>query len=268
MITTNFHTHTVYCDGKDTPEEMVKAAIDKGFTSLGFSGHSYLEIENDFSLTKESEKEYFKEINRLKDKYKNDIKIFCGIELEYFSPTPQYKYDYTIGSVHYILKDGQYYAVDLSSDEVVKVVNGLYEGSFSTYAEDYFNLAADVVNKTKPDIIGHIDLVSKYCEIVDLKITNRYLNAAQECIKKLAPYGIPFEINTGAMSRGYRTAPYPSPEILKLIKLYGGKIVISSDCHNKDHLDFAFDKAVELAIRCGFNEHGIITENGIEYIPF
>ncbi len=268
MITTNFHTHTHFCDGKNSPEEMVKAAIDKGFTSLGFSGHSVLEIENDFSMTRESEKEYIKEINRLKEKYKDEIKIFCGVELEYFSSFPEYKYDYIIGSVHYVLKNGQYIPVDSSAEEVVKAVNELYDGNFNAYAEDFFRLECDVVNKTKPDIIGHIDLVSKYSEMVNFKITNRYLNAAQDCIKTLAPYGIPFEINTGAISRGYRTTPYPAPEILKLIKLYGGKIVISSDCHNKDYLDCKFDKAAELATRCGFNEYGIITENGIKYIPF
>lgn len=268
MITTNFHTHTLFCDGNNSPEELVQAAINKGFTSLGFSGHSYLEIENDFSMTKSNETEYIKEINRLKEKYKDDIKLFCGVELDYFSPAPQHEYDYIIGSVHYILKDGQYIPVDESAETTNKAVNELYGGNWSAYAEDYFKLATDVVEKTRPDIIGHIDLVSKFCEVSNQALSNRYFDAAQECIKTLIPYGIPFEINTGAMSRGYRTTPYPAIEILKLIKLYGGKIVISSDCHEKKHLDFAFDKAVELAIRCGFNEHGIITENGIEYIPF
>ncbi len=40
----NFHTHTTYCDGKETAEQMVQAAIAKGFTRLGFSGHGF----NDF----------------------------------------------------------------------------------------------------------------------------------------------------------------------------------------------------------------------------
>ncbi len=35
----NYHTHTTYCDGKNTPEEIVLCAIEKGFTSIGFSGH-------------------------------------------------------------------------------------------------------------------------------------------------------------------------------------------------------------------------------------
>ena len=37
----NYHTHTIYCDGNNTPEEVVVAAIQKGFYSIGFSGHAY-----------------------------------------------------------------------------------------------------------------------------------------------------------------------------------------------------------------------------------
>ena len=39
MIKQNLHTHSVYCDGKDTIDQMVQTAIQKGFTILGFSGH-------------------------------------------------------------------------------------------------------------------------------------------------------------------------------------------------------------------------------------
>lgn len=38
----NLHTHTCFCDGKDTPEEMIQEALKRGFDSLGFSMHSYL----------------------------------------------------------------------------------------------------------------------------------------------------------------------------------------------------------------------------------
>ena len=69
------------------------------------------------------------------------------------------------------------------------------------------------------------------------------------------------------MSRGARSIPYPTKEILQLIKKHGGKIAFSSDCHNKEFLDYGFDKAVELALSVGFCEHAIITENGIQYIP-
>ena len=37
----NLHTHTKFCDGSNTAEELVEEAIDKGFVSLGFSAHAY-----------------------------------------------------------------------------------------------------------------------------------------------------------------------------------------------------------------------------------
>ena len=42
MMKTNYHTHTTWCDGKDTPEAVVVAAIDKGFDAIGFSSHAML----------------------------------------------------------------------------------------------------------------------------------------------------------------------------------------------------------------------------------
>ena len=53
-------------------------------------------------------------------------------------------------------------------------------------------------------------------------------------------FGSMFEINTGAMTRKYRTTPYPSERLLHLIKGCGNGIVLSSDSHQADTLTFAF----------------------------
>ena len=42
MMFSNYHTHTTYCDGANTPEELVLEAIRLGCPELGFSGHSHL----------------------------------------------------------------------------------------------------------------------------------------------------------------------------------------------------------------------------------
>ena len=55
------------------------------------------------------------------------------------------------------------------------------------------------------------------------------------------------------MAKGWKTAPYPAPWILKHIAAKGGSVIINSDCHNADFLDFAFDKALALAEDCGVN---------------
>lgn len=267
MIKTNFHTHSTYCDGKDTVEEMINEAIKRGFIAIGFSGHSYFENDKSFAMSVEGSARYRQEINALKDKYKNSIKIYCGIEQDYYSTQPITGYDYVIGSVHSIYKNGDYMIVDDNHQDFKLKLDRLYGGDFDLFAEDYFGMVADVVNKTNADIIGHIDLLLKCSEYVGYKPTKRFLGLAEDAVKKLCKFSRPFEINTGAMARGYRTIPYPIPEILDMIKKYGGKIVFSSDCHDKNYLDYGFDVAEELAKNAGFNEHGVITEEGIEYIP-
>ncbi len=62
----NLHTHTSYCDRKDSPETIVKYGIEKGFDSLGFSGHSYMSYSPYSKVILESTREFKKEINLLK----------------------------------------------------------------------------------------------------------------------------------------------------------------------------------------------------------
>lgn len=261
----NFHTHTNYCDGKDSPEELVKAALNKGFFALGFSSHSFTEMDKSFAMSACDAQKYRTEIALLKEKYKSKIELYCGIEQDYFSDEPTDCYDYVIGSVHYVLKDGEYIAVDDTAEIVKNAVDRLYGGDFDALAEDYFALVAKVAEKTNADIIGHFDLVSKYSEKNGYGESQRFLAAAEKAIKALIPYGLPFEINTGAMARGVRSVPYPSPEILKMIKKHGGEIMLSSDCHDKNFLDFAFCEAADLARKTGFTRAAVIKKGEIKY---
>jgi len=82
-------------------------------------------------------------------------------------------------------------------------------------------------------------------------------------VEALIPYGKPFEINSGAISRGWRTTPYPAPEILRFIKERGGHILLSSDSHAKETLRYRFDASRELALACGFTTQLIPTGNGL-----
>ena len=254
----NFHTHTNYCDGKDAPEELVHTAVEKGFSALGFSSHSYTDMDKDFAMSSEAAADYRAEITELKQKYKGIIEIFCGIEQDYFSKEPTEPYDYVIGSVHYVKKNGEFIAVDDTAEIVKNAVERLYGGDFDALAEDYFALESDVLRKTNADIIGHFDLVSKYSEKNGYKESPRFLKAAERAVKALIPYGKPFEINTGGIARGVRSVAYPSPDILKIIYQNGGKIILSSDCHDKENLDFAFDTAAKTAYDIGFRECHIL----------
>lgn len=244
MILTDLHVHTNYCDGKNNPEEMVLAAIEKGMECIGFSVHSYTEFDTSFCIKSEKVADYKAEINGLKEKYKDKIRILCGTEMDYFSEMPTDGLDYIIGSVHYVKSCGEYIAVDESEQTLVDCVNKYFDGDFYSFAEAYYKNVAHVLEKTKADIIGHFDLVTKFNEGGKLfdESNPRYVAAFKAAVDSLLPYGKPFEINTGAISRGYRTKPYPSPQIVEYIRSKGGKTILTSDSHSKDTLCYEFEK--------------------------
>ena len=259
--TVNFHTHSKFCDGKNTVEEVVIEAIKKGFTELGFSGHGYTTFDIGCCMSKENTKRYIEEINSLKNKYRNDIKLFCGIEADYYTEFNYDDFDYVIGSVHYVEKDGVYHFCDYSKEHLINTVNTGWNGDMYAFIEDYFLLVSDVVNKTNADIIGHFDLVRKYNEDGSLfsEENPRYIKAATNAAEKLKLTNRVFEINTGAICRGYTTKPYPSDYILGLLS--GSSVVISSDCHEKSKLDFYFKEAAEAA-----EKHNLTVINSMDEI--
>ncbi len=239
----NYHTHTTYCDGKTPAEEMVQKAIELGLSELGFSGHSYTEFDTEPCMTLNGTKEYKKEITALKEKYKDQIKILLGIEYDYHSECSLEGYDYILGSVHYILKNGKYLCIDYSREKQIEAVNKYYNGDFYSCIEDYYATVADLYNKTKCDIIGHFDLIVKYNSDGSLFDTNhpRYIAAWKSAADAIIKTPAVVEINTGGMARGHIKHPYPSKEIIDYFKANGKKLIFSSDCHNKDYLLYGYD---------------------------
>lgn len=252
MIKADFHVHTTFCDGKNTPEEMVKAAIACGMTSLGFSVHSFTAFDQSYCIKYERMAEYIEEINRLKEAYRGSIRILCGIERDLYADEPTGRFDYTIGSLHYVKKNGVYYTVDESAETLKKAIRDGWQGSAVDFAKDYY---AEIsrVGEVSPDIIGHLDLITKFDEIEPIFDVNdpAYIEAAKNAVDALLPLGVPFEINTGAISRGYRKTPYPAPFLLAYIIEKGGKVILSGDVHAASGLLCAFEEAEALARSLG-----------------
>lgn len=262
----NLHTHSTYCDGKDTPEQMIQAAIEKGFKSIGFSGHSYTDFDAVSSMSLEGTEEYKKEIRSLAQKYKDKIKVYLGIEYDYFSDVDTSDYDYVIGSVHCLKFGDEYRGVDASRDETVSIIAEHFGGDGLAFAKAYYEKVAELPSRVKFDIIGHIDLITKFHGRVAFfdEDSREYLAVVEECLQKLKGKVEFFEVNTGAISRGHRMSPYPYPAVVKLLSDYGFKAVINSDCHNSKDLDVGYDLAVKLLANNGFNQFYIFTEKGFK----
>ena len=263
----DFHVHTTFCDGRDTPSEMAEMAYALGFHTLGFSGHSadYSGLEICMDALRAAR--YRSEIHDLRDRYEGQMRILCGLELDYNSDVDASGYDYVIGSVHNLYADGKYRVIDHTAADFAALVNDHFYGNFHALAEAYYACVADVLRKTKADIIGHLDLITKFQDRLRLPMDERYLSYACEAIHTLIPYGKPFEINVGAMTRGYRTTPYPADVLLREIHRCGGNIIFTGDCHDRRWLGKHFDTAAALAKACGFTEYVDWGKHGFETFP-
>ena len=244
MISRDLHIHTTYSDGKNTPEEVVLSAIEKGLKVIGFSDHSPTFFDSGYCMKREKLGSYKEEIFALKEKYKDKIEILCGIEQDIFSDFLPEGLDYIIGSVHYIKVNEKYIPVDNTARHLKDAAEEFFGGDIYALAEEYYRLVGEVADKTKANIIGHFDLITKFCEKENLfdQKHPRYIEAWKKAVDKLLVKNIPFEINTGAISRGYRTTPYPASDILDYIRANGGKFILSSDSHKADTLAFKFEE--------------------------
>ena len=240
----DLHMHTVFSDGKNTAEEMIQEAIRKGLETVGISDHS----SGDPCGMKLSEMPAYKaEINRLKEKYAGKIRVLCGLERDLLTDDFS-EYDYTIGSVHWlVMPDGHRVSIDWTPEKLREGADKYFGGDMLALAEAYYAAEARVAAVTKCDIIGHFDLMTKFIEKDPSFDPHhpRYVKAWQNAADILLKTGKPFEVNMGAMSRGYRTSPYPSEEIRQYIREHGGKLLLSSDAHAKEHIAFGFDRMKE-----------------------
>ena len=253
MKYSDFHVHTTYCDGNDSPETIIKYALHLGMPAIGFSGHSYVPVEGSGCMSPEETMLYRNEIRKLALKYKGLIDIYLGIEQDVDSEPAEDVYDYIIGSVHHLHRNGRDIPVDHSRDAFIQAVKDIYNGDYYAICEDYYETEANVYAKTHCDLIGHFDLVTKFnegCGLFDIRAP-RYRAAWQKAADSLLRLGIPFEINTGAIARGYRTSPYPDQEILSYLNERGASFVLSGDSHSAQALCFEFEQREEAAKRDG-----------------
>ena len=269
----NLHTHSTFCDGKNTLEEMVKEALARGFHSIGFSKHSYMPFSSYFKWTPEEAAEndiaYRCEAARLKEVYRDQIAIFCAEEVEMFSTVDKKNYDYLIGSVHYLKIGEEYVGFDRDVPAVEGIVKNYFDGDGMGFARMYFEHLAELPSHNDFDIVGHFDIHAKLNESIRMfdEGSKEYLSLAFEALDALKGK-IPFaEINTGAIARGYRSVPYPILPILKEMKRQGFGILFTSDCHDKNYFDCYFPEAEQLALAAGFKEYYVLKQEGFVPMP-
>jgi histidinol-phosphatase (PHP family) len=228
----NLHQHTTFCDGHNTPDEIVQHAIELGFGAIGFSGHCYMPFAEYYCMSLEGTKEYRKEIARMKEKYADQIQILLGVECEYyptyFAETVQHLRDaginYMIQGQHWIGdEENEPYCGSATDSETVlrrfvdQTIEGMKTGLFTYLAH--------------PDLLRYVGDDESY---------ERHMARLCEAAKEL---DMPLEINLLGFRAGRN---YPDTRFWKLAGEAGCKVLLGCDAHMPE--DFLDKTAIEKAM--------------------
>jgi histidinol-phosphatase (PHP family) len=278
----NFHTHTNYCDGKTSIEEIVAAASSAGIISLGISSHAPLPFERGWAMNGEMLDSYLREITEIKSR-SNDVEVFAGLEIDYIpgKVSPQDfkdKLDYTIGSVHFVdyFDDGNGWEIDNTNAVFMDGLTRIFKGNVREAIGRYFEITREMISNAPPDVTGHLDKIK--IQNIDNKLFREddkwYRDEVAKTIAVLNKSDSIVEVNTRGIYQKKSSTTYPSPWIIRMLCENNVPVTISSDAHHPRDLTNCFSDAARIIAGAGyktiqilhegnwrpvsFNEHGLI----------
>ena len=265
-ILINFHVHTTGSDGTLTPEEMVKEAIKEGIKFMCFTDHFELPDKKKLFNAKHDfhTPEYVKEIRQIQKEYKNKIDISFGGEFDWLPPYQEWlkkeikkeKYDYVIGSVHFLEKDGQYYSYNFGGAHGhLWGKNAEIFGGTKGFIKEYYNQVRLLAESGIYDSIGHLDAIRIYNKdsILFSEDESWYKEEVIKTLDVIAKAKMVMEINVRGLVKT-SAVQYPSFWIIKEAKKRNIPITIGTDAHNTLEIGENLNKAYELAKKAGYSE--------------
>lgn len=267
MRFSSLHTHSNFCDGKDSIEQLCDAAYSKGLSAIGFSSHAPLSrkagFHSDWHMPQERLGLYLDTIGRLKSQWAGKLQVFAGLEADYIKGAMApadfrgRELDYIIGSVHYVVPPhGKPFAVDGSPEEFEQ---GLYEGfagRCEALVNAYWDSVEEMIHAGGFDIVGHIDLIKKNNRY------HRYFSPEEEwyyarmerAAALLAGSSFVVEVNTGGLNRGTTDELYPSIPLLKLFYKNDVPVLVTSDAHCTEHVNGFYEEAYRTLLSLGWTK--------------
>ncbi len=250
------HVHTTYCDGLSTAEEMVRSALGHGFVSIGLSSHGRQDFDPLSSMDAGREALYIRDAAHLRSAYAGRIRVWLGVERDFYSVSDRSLFDYVIASVHYLFINGRRMDVDGDPLLLERDLRHCLDGDGLRFAREYYALLGRYVCGYKPDIIGHFDVVTKNNpggRWFD-PLGGEYLAIAKEALDRARRGCDLLEVNTGGMARYGESLPRPSLPLLDHWRRLGGRVILSSDCHDAKDIAYGYETALTLVREAGYTE--------------
>jgi len=278
MVSTNYHSHCYLDDGEGRLEDYAEQALSDRLAALGFACHAPLPFPCDWVLSEESFTVYATEVAALKERYAPRLQIYFGLEVDYLrglygpaDPTVKSRHlDYTIGSVHFLddASNGEHVEIDGSAEKYAHCLASAFGGDIRGMVREYFQLVREMVADSRPDIIGHFDVIKKNNPggIYFSETEQWYCEEVRRTLEAVAASGSIIEVNTGGLARGRTDSVYPSPWILAECGKRGIPTNINSDAHNPKQLTYYFEEARSLLRESGYRERMILLDGSWQMV--
>ncbi|KAL1856818.1 FK506 binding protein proline rotamase rapamycin-binding protein [Paecilomyces lecythidis] len=209
------HSHSgQFCPGhaKNSLEEVIQTAISQ---KMEVEAH---QTEEEMVT---NEAAYFKEASKLREKYASQIKILIGFEIDWIRPESfplikkslsSFPFEFFVGSVHHV------HTVPIDYDTAMyEKAREIAGGSDEKLFEDYFDAQFDMLQRLKPPVVGHFDLIRLKSDDPERSFT-QWSGVWKKILRNLdfiAEYGGLLELNSAALRKGM-SEPYPKAEICKV----------------------------------------------------
>ncbi len=258
---TNYHSHCDFCDGHAPMEAFVQEAIQQGFVAYGFTSHAPFPVNNNCNMKRERLSAYLTEFQRLKNLYAKQIELYIGLEIDFldddFHPGIDYfcnqPLDYRIGSVHYIVApDGTPIDTDGSPERFKGYVDFYFDGDVDEVVRRFYQSSRRMLEWGGFDILGHFDKIGLNASYYRSGLDNEpwYKELVYDYLNEIAHKDILVEINTKAWER--RNRLFPHIDYFKLMREAGMRVVVNSDAHYPEKINWGRDAAFQALLKAGY----------------
>jgi len=256
----DLHNHTTRCNhAEGTIDEYIQRAIELGIDIYGFSEHAPMDFDEGYRLPVCDMDAYVKDVLDAKERYKDDIEILLGYEVDYLPGHMDERVlnadvDYLIGSVHFI---------DKWSFDNPEFIGGWKSKDIDEIWKAYFEATEAMVKMEKFDIVGHLDLIKvfKYLPKQDVRIL------AKEVLKAIKKAGMVMELNAAGLRKPVGEI-YPSKPLLEVAYELDIPITFSSDAHAVDQVGYGYEETTKLAKEIGYTQAVTFKDREKQLITF
>ena len=251
----NFHSHTQFCDGHATMQEMAAAAVQAGMKHYGFTPHSPIPCPSPCNMSEADVPAYISQAAEIKAKYAPVCTFYTGMEVDYLGPDwgPAHPYfsslglDYTIGSVHFIPDFyGEPIDIDGSPERFRRNLADRFRGDLDYVVDTFFSNSVQMIESGGFDILGHADKIGLNASSVaaDVESSSLYKLWMERLLQAILKHRPVVELNTKAYGKHHRF--YPATPLLKKLLENNILIAVNSDAHYPDRICSARDEAFAL----------------------